>query len=221
MSNEEELMGEIIRLKKEIERLKSNSGSPNQGIIKKTAKIAGGITDQGILEKEVKKIDLSKGFNKEEVKSTTFFSVKGHPLEKEVVWRCSYCSIILTDVEKIEVNNRIYCEQCYRKEEHDLDKDSYKILLCILNGFISTSSFLEYSVGEITIQRIIGLPEDEIKKRVDELLEQGYLFLHGLFFTRLRVSSKGEEVLSAYNQIYRDDDINLVRERIRLMGRYR
>lgn len=216
MSNEEELIGEIVRLKKEIERLKTGSESPSQCMIKKTARVAGGMTDQGVLEKEIKKINLSKGFDREEVKSTTFFSIKGHPLN-ELVWRCSFCSIILTDFEKIEVNNKIYCEQCYREEEHDLDRDSYKILLCILNGFSSTSSFLEYLVGEVTIQKIAGLSEDEIEKRIEKLLEHGYLFLYGLFFKRIRVSSKGEEALAAYNQIYRDGDCNLVKDRIRNM----
>ena len=218
MDEPDELRGEIERLKKELALLKSQDTSLNQGMIKKTATVAGGMTNQGILEKEIKKIDLSKGFDTEEVKSTTFFSIKGHPLEKELVCRCSFCSIILTEEEKIEINNRVYCEKCYREEENDLDRDSYKILLCILSGFTSTSSVMEYLGHEVTIQRIAGLSEDEIEKRIEKLLEQGYLFLYGLFFKRIRVSSKGEEALAAYNQIYRDGDCNLVKDRIIDMG---
>ena len=218
MNNEEEMKGEIIRLKNEIERLRLENTGINQGMIKKKAEVAGEMTDIGIFEEEIKKIGFSKGFDREEVKVTSYFSVKGHRLEKEQVCRCSFCSIILTEGEKIEINNRVYCEKCYRKEEHDLDKDDYKILICILNGFTSTSSFMEYFGYVVTIQKITGLTKGEIDKKIEKLLDQGYLFLHGLVFKSIRVSSKGEEALAAYNQIYQDEDFKLVKERMRYVG---
>jgi len=218
MNNEEEMKGEIVRLKKEIERLRTENESPSQGMIKKKAEVAGDMTDIGIFEKEIKKIGLSNGFDREEVKLTTYFSVKGHRLEREKVCRCSFCSIILTEDEKIEVNNKVYCEACYRKEEHNLDKCDYKILVCISNGYTETSTFLEYFGYVVTIQKITGLTKGEIDKKIEELLDQGYLFLHGLIFREIRVSSKGEEALAAYNQIYQDEDLKLVKERMRYVG---
>lgn len=218
MSNEEEMKGEITKLKKEIERLRTENESPSHGMIKKKAEVAGDMTEQGILEKEIKKIDLSKGFDREEVKLTTYFSIKGHRLHKESVCRCSLCSIILTDFEKIEVNNRIYCEKCYRKEENDLDKDDYKILVCISKGYTETSTFLEHLGFVVTIQKITGLTKKEVNKKIEELLNRGYLFLHGLIFREIRVSSKGEEALAAYNQIYLDEDCSRVKNKIPLTG---
>jgi len=218
MNNEEEMKGEIIRLKKEIERLMLGNTGINQGMIKKKAEVAGEMTDIGIFEEEIKKIGFSNGFDREEVKVTSYFSVKGHRLEKEQVCRCSFCSLILTEGEKIEINNRVYCEKCYRKEEHDLDKDDYKILICILSDFTSTSSFMEYFGYVVTIQKITGLTKGEIDRKIEKLLGQGYLFLHGLVFKSIRVSSKGEEALAAYNQIYQDEDFKLVKERMRYVG---
>ncbi len=211
MSNEEELKGEIAKLKQEIENLKIQKENPSQGILKKSAKVAGDRTPDGFLEKEVKKIDLSKGFDKEEVKLTTYFSLRGHRLENNQVCRCSFCDIILTDFEKIEVNNKVYCEQCYRIKEHDLDKADYKILVCIYKGYRETSTFLESLGFAVTIMRITGLTKNEVNNKIDRLLEQGYLFLHGMIFKELRVSAMGEEALCGYHQIYLDEDCKRVK----------
>ena len=211
MNNEEELKGEIAKLKEEIERLKTENENQNQGMIKKKAVVAGEMTGEGILEKEVKKIDLSRGLDREEVQQTTFFSLRGHRLENNQVCRCSFCNIILTDFEKIEVNNKIYCEQCYRKEEHDLDKADYKILVCIYKGYRETSTFLESLGFVVTIMRITGFTKNVVNSRIDKLLEQSYLFLHGLIFRELRVSAKGEEALCGYHQIYLDEDCKRVK----------
>jgi hypothetical protein len=211
MINEEDLKGEIIRLKQEIERLKTENANPTQGMIKKKAVVAGEMTSEGILGKEVKKIDLSKGFDREEVQQITFFSLRGHPLDNTQVCRCSFCNLILTNFEKIEVNNKIYCEQCYRKEEHDLDKADYKILICIYNGYCETSTFLESLGFVVTIQRITGLTKKEVKTKIEKLLEQGYLFFHGMILRELRISSIGEEALCGYHQIYLDEDCKRVK----------
>ncbi len=214
MSNEEELKGEIARLKQEIERLKTENKSSNQGMIKKSAEVAGERSGEGVLGKEVKKIDLSKGFDKEEVRLTKYFSLRGHRLEKDQVCRCSFCNIVLTDFEKIEVNNRVYCEKCYRKEEHDLDKEDYKVLVCFSRGFTETSTIVEFLGFGVTIQRLTGLTKREADKKIEKLLDHGYLFIHGLILREIRVSSKGEEALTAYDQIYRDGDCNDVRNRV-------
>ena len=214
MNNEEKLKGEIIRLKQEIERLIMEKESPTQGMIKKKAVVAGEMTSEGILGKEVKKIDLSKGFDREEVQEITFFSPRGHRLDQSQVCRCSFCNIILTDFEKIEVNNKIYCEHCYRKEEHDLDKADYKILVCIYKGYRETSTFLEYFGFAVTLQRITGLTVKEVNDKMDKLLEKGYLFQHGMIFRELRVSAIGEEALAAYHQIYMDEDCKRVKNYI-------
>lgn len=214
MSSEEELKGKIARLKQEIERLKIENSGVGQTITKKSAEVAGERTEIGIFEEEIRRIGMSGGMDKEEVKITQYFSPKGRMLIKGKVWRCSSCNSILTEEEKIEANSRIYCEQCYRKE-HDVDKNDYKILVCIWRGFTETSTFLEAFGFTVTIQRVTGIPEKEAKKRVKKLLERGYLFFHGMFFRELRVSSKGEEALAAYNQIYRrDEDCNRVRNTI-------
>jgi hypothetical protein len=206
MDKEEELKGKILRLTQEIERLRIENMELNQGMVKKKAEVAGEMTDVGIFEEEVKKINLKDGFDTEEVKLTTYFSIKGHQLEKGKVCRCSFCSIILTVFEKIEVNNRIYCEKCYREEEHDLDKNDYKVLICIFNNYTKTSTILEYLGFAVTIQRLTGITKKEVEKKIENLLGKGYLFLHGIFFRKLRVSSLGEEALTAYNQIYKDED---------------
>jgi len=218
MNNEEEMKGEITRLKKEIERLRLENTGLNQGMIKKKAEVAGQMTDLGIFEEEIQKVGLANGFDKEEIKISSYFSMKGHRLEREKVCRCSFCSIILTEGEKIEVNNKIYCEACYRKEESDLDKDEFKVLVCVSCGFTSTSNFWEGMGCAVTIQRITGMSKAEAKRRIEKLLGKGYLFLHGLVFKELRVSSKGEAVLAAYNQIYRDADCNAVKDRVLYMG---
>ncbi len=218
MNNEEEMNGEITRLKREIERLRMENTGINQGMIKKKAEVAGNMTDIGIFEEEIKKMGFSGGFDREEVKVTNYFSVKGHGLEKGKVCRCSFCSLILTEGEKIEINNKIFCEKCYRTEEHDLDKNDYKILICILSGFTSTSPLMEYIGFAVTVQKITGIIKSEIDKKIEKLLEQGYLFLHGFIFKSIRISSKGEEALAAYNQIYQDEDCNRVKNKILLMG---
>lgn len=218
MSGEEELKTEIERLKKEIELLKLQSGSQSQGIVKKKVIVAGDRTKNGIFKKEMKKIDFSSGFDKEEVTVTSHFSVKGHRLEQEKVCRCSFCNLILTELEKIEIVNRIYCENCYRKEEHDLDKDDYKVLLCTSNGYTSTSSVLEYLGYVVTVQTMAGLPKYEVIKKLEKLLGSGHLFLYGLILKRIKISSKGEEAMSGYNQIYRDEDCELVKKRIDYCG---
>lgn len=214
MSNEEELKGEIAQLRQEIERLKMQKENPGQGMIKKKAVVAGDRSKEGILGKEVKKIDLSKGFDREEVQQISFFSTRGHRLDQNQVCRCSFCDIILTDFEKIEVNNKIYCEQCYRKEEHDLDKDDYKILVCFSRGITETSTIVEFLGFGITIQRMTGLTKKEADKKIEKLMKKGYLFTHGLILRDVRVSSKGEEALTAYDQIYRDGDCNSVKNRV-------
>jgi hypothetical protein len=214
MNDEEGLKGEIIRLKQEIERLKMQNENPTQGMIKKKAVVAGEMTGEGILGKEVKKIDLSEGFDREEVQQITFFSPRGHRLDQSQVCRCSFCNIILTDFEKIEVNNKIYCEHCYRTEEYDLDKAAYKILVCIYKGYRETSTFLESLGFVVTIQRITGLTIKDVNNNVNKLLEQGYLFLHGVIFRELRVSAKGEEALCGYHQIYHDEDCRRVKDYI-------
>ena len=211
MNREEELKGEIVRLNQEIERLKTENENPSQGFLKKSAKAAGDRTAGGILEKEMKEIDVSKGFDRKEVKFTTFFSLRGHRLDQNQVCRCSFCDVILTDFEKIEVNNKVYCEQCYRNEEHDLDKADYKILVCIYKGYRETSTFLESLGLAVTIQRITGLTHNEVNNKIDKLLEQGYLFLHGMIFRELRVSAIGEEALCGYHQIYLDEDCKRVK----------
>jgi hypothetical protein len=221
MTNEEELKQEIAKLKQEIDHLKLQREIPSQGMIKKKAVVAGEMTGEGILGKEVKKIDLSKGFDKEEVQLTTYFSLRGHRLDNTQVCRCSFCNIILTDFEKIEMNNKIYCEHCYRKEEHDLDKADYKILICIYKGYRDTSTFLEALGFVVTIQRITGLMKNEVNNKINKLLGLGYLFLHGLIFKSIRVTSIGEEALVAYNQIYRDEDCVLMNKRIKQIGAYR
>ena len=218
MNNEEEMKGEIVRLKKEIERMRLENTGINQGMIKKKAEVAGSMTDLGIFEEEIRKVGMANGFDKEEIKISSYFSMKGHRLEREKVCRCSFCSIILTEDEKIEVNNKVYCEACYRTEEHDLEKDEFKILVCVSSGFTSTSSFMESFGYEVTIQKITGLTKGEIDKKIEKLLGKGYFFLHGLVFKELRVSSKGEEALAAYNQIYQDEDFKLVKERMRYVG---
>ena len=216
--SEEELREEIARLKREIEQLRMGNADLNPGMVKKKAEVAGGITDTGIFNEEIKKTVFSNRFDSEEVRVTSYFSVKGHRLDKEKVYRCSFCGIILTENEKIEINNRIYCEECYREKEHDLDKDDYKILFCILNGLTSTSSFLEYFGYVVTIQRVTGIAKSDVESRIEKLLNQGYLFLHGTLFKSIRVSSKGEEALAAYSQIYRDADIKRVKERAMYSG---
>ena len=69
----------------------------------------------------------------------------------------------------------------------------------------------------VTIQKITGLTKSEIDNKIEKLLDHGYLFLHGFIFKSIRVSSLGEEALAAYNQIYRDEDCNRVKNKIQLM----
>jgi len=214
MNKEEELSDEIARLKQEIERLKAENEGLGHGMEKKKAVVAGGMTDIGIFETEVKKINMANGFDREEVKVTNYFTVKGHQLQKDQVLRCSFCSIILTTQEKIESNNKVFCEKCYRQEEHDLSKDEYKIMLCASRGFTSTSMLLESLGCAVTVQRITGLDKGEVTRMLDRLLSAGYLFRHGFFFKRIMVSSKGEEAMVAYGQIYRDKDCDVVRSRL-------
>lgn len=214
MNKEEEMSDEIARLKQEIERLKAENEGLGHGMEKKKAVIAGGMTDIGIFEEEIKKINMANGFDREEVKVTNYFSVKGHQLQMGQVLRCSLCSIILTAQEKIESNNKVYCEKCYRHQEHDLSKDEFKIMLCASHGFTSTSLFLESLGWAVTVQRITGLMKSEATKILDRLLKDGYLFQHGILFKKIRVSSKGEEAMVAYDQVYRDEDCDIVRNRI-------
>jgi len=218
MNKEEQLQNEISKLRQEIERLKSENEGLSHGIQKKRAEIAGEMTDLGIFEEEIRRVGMANGFDKEEIKVSSYFSLRGHKLERDGVCRCSFCSIILTEGEKIEMNNKIYCEKCYRKEEHDLQKDEFKVLVCAYSGFTSTSNFWEGMGCTVTIQSITGIPKVEAKKKVEKLLGAGYLFLHGILFKRLRVSSKGEEALAAYDQIYRDPDFKAVKDRLFCVG---
>jgi hypothetical protein len=214
VNKEEELSDEIARLKQEIERLKAENEGLGHGMEKKKAVVAGDMTDRGIFETEIKKIDMANGFDREEVKVTNYFSVKGHQLRMGQVLRCSFCSIILTAQEKIESNNKVYCEKCYRQEEHDMSKDEYKIMLCASHGFTSTSLLLESLGCAVTIQRLTGLTKNEAAKKLERLLDEGYLFQHGILFKKIRVSSKGEEAMVAYGQVYRDEDCDVVRSRL-------
>jgi len=211
---EENLKEEIARLREELEKLRRERANAGQ-MVKRKTEVAGGITDEGVFQEEVRRTVFSGGFEREEVKVTSYFSVRGHPLERDRIYRCSFCGIVLTEDEKIEVNKRVYCENCYRREEHDLERDDYKILICISRGITSTSLLLEHLGCGITIQRVTGITKEEVERRIRKLLERGYLFLHGLIFKELRISSKGEEALVAYRQIYRDPDILLVMERAR------
>ena len=213
MNNEEELKCEIARLKQEIERLKVENSGIGQTISKKTAEVAGERSEVGVFTEEIRRIGMSGGFDKEEVKVTQNFSPKGRMLVKGRVWRCIQCNSILTEVEKIESNNNIYCEKCYR-QIHDLDKDDYKLLLCVLNGHEDTSTFLEFFGFIVTLQRLTGLPKEMVNKKMRKLKELGYVFYHGLIFKHLRVSSEGEEALAAYNQVYLDRDMIDARNRI-------
>ena len=219
MDEIDELKAEIERLKSEIEFLRFQNTGQSQGIVKRKAEVAGSITDTGIFEEEVKKLDFSDGLNKEEVKLTTYFSVNGRRLEKEKVSRCSFCNLILTDAEKIEIKNRIYCEKCLRQKEHDLDKEDFKILLCISYGIASTSEIMEYLGFCVTIQKITGLDKTEVEQRVQKLFRSGYIYVQGFINKSARVTSKGEEGLAAFNQIYLDYDCNAVKQRIAMAGR--
>ena len=213
--SDKELKEEVELLKSEIQRLKMEKLAQSQGITKKNSQKAGDMTDVGVFEEEVSKTDFSNGFSKEQVKTVTFFSTKGHRLNKEKVYRCSICQGILTDTESIELNNRIYCENCYRKEINDLDKDDFKILLCIHKNFTTTSILLERLGIDITIQRVTGLTKSEIISKIQKLMDKGYLFYYGLIFKKIRLKSKGEEALIAYNQIYRrDEDCIMLKSRL-------
>jgi hypothetical protein len=134
-------------------------------------------------------------------------------LVKGKVWRCTQCNSILTKVEKIESNNNVYCEKCYRQNVHDLNKDDYKLLLCVSNGHVNTSTFLE-GLGIVTLQRLTGLTKEMVNKKMCKLKDLGYVFYHGIILRQLKVSSIGEEALAAYDQIYRDKDLDDVRYRI-------
>lgn len=214
MSSEEELKGEIARLKREIERLKIENSGVGQTITKKSAEVAGERSEVGIFEEEIRRIGISGGMEKEEVKITQYFSPKGRMLVKGKVWRCSQCNSILTEVEKIESNNNVYCEKCYREKIHDLDKDDYKLLLCISYGYTKTSTFLEGLGFIVSLQRLTGLRKEMVDKKMSKLMELGYVFYHGMVFRQLRISSAGEEALAAYNQVYCDRDMDDVRYRI-------
>lgn len=214
MSNEEGLKGEIARLKQEIERLKIENSGDGQTITKKSAQVAGERSELGIFEEEIRRIGMSGGMEKEEVKVTQYFSPKGRMLVKGKVWRCMQCNSILTEVEKIESNNNIYCENCYRQNVHDLDKDDYKLLFCVSNGHTDTSTFLEGLGLIVTLQRLTGITKEMVNKKMGKLKDLGYVFYHGIIFRQLRISSKGEEALAAYNQVYRDKDMDNVRYRI-------
>lgn len=214
MDEKDRLKLEVDRLSREIEYLRIQQLEQNQSMAKKRAEIAGPITDIGIFEEEIKKIGLETGFDKEEVKVISYFSVNGRMLDKEKVSRCYLCNLILTDAEKIEIKNRIYCEKCLREKEHDLDKDDFKILLCLFNGITSFSFLMENLGFSVTMMRVTGLVKTEIESRIEKLFNNGYLYLHGLIFKSIRVTSKGEEGLVAYNQIFHDQDINIVKERI-------
>lgn len=213
--NEEELKEEVELLKREIQHLKMEKLAQSQGITKKNSEKAGDMTDVGVFEEEISKTDFSNGFSKEKVKTVSYFSTKGHRLNREKVYRCSICKSILTDIESIEINNRIYCENCYRKKANNLDKDDFKVLLCIHNNFTSTSILLERLGIDVTIQRVTGLTKSEVINKLEKLMKKGYLFYYGLIFKKIRVKSKGEEALIAYNQIYQqDEDCNLVKSRL-------
>jgi len=214
MSSEDELKCKITRLKQEIERLKVENSGIGQTISKKSAEVAGERTEIGIFEEEIRRIGMSGGFDKEEVKVTHYFSPKGHMLIRGKVWRCTQCNSILTEVEKIESNNNIYCEKCYRQNVHDLDKDDYKLLLCVSNGHEDTSTFLEGLGLIVTLQRFTGLTKEKVNKKMCKLKKLGYVFYHGIILRHLRVSSKGEEALAAYDQVYCDRDMDDVRYRI-------
>ena len=71
--------------------------------------------------------------------------------------------------------------------------------------------FLESLGLAVTIMRITGLTKNEVNNKIDKLLDQGYLFLHGIIFKEMRVSSKGEEALCGYHQIYLDEDCKRVK----------
>lgn len=214
MNSEEELKGEIAKLKQEIERLKIKSSGVGQTITKKSAEVAGERSEVGVFTEEIRRIGMSSGMEKEEVKITQYFSPKGRMLVKGKVWRCTQCNSILTEVEKIESNNNVYCEKCYRQNVHDLDKDDYRLLLCISHGHTDTSTFLEGLGFIVSLQRLTGLTKEKVNKKMWKLKDLGYVFYHGIIFRQLRVSSKGEEALAAYAQVYRDRDLDDVRYRI-------
>jgi hypothetical protein len=208
MNNEEELKNEIARLRQEIERLKIENSGVGQTMTKKSAEVAGERSEVGVFTEEIRRVGMSGGFEKEEVKITQYFSPKGRMLVKGEVWRCTQCNSILTEVEKIESNNNVYCEKCYRQNIHDLDKDDYKLLLCVSNGHVNTSTFLEGLGLIVTLQRLTGLPKEMVNRKICKLKDLGYVFYHGIIFRHLRVSSKGEEALAAYDQVYRDKDLD-------------
>jgi hypothetical protein len=214
MSSEEELKGEIARLKQEIERLKHGNKGVGQALKKRSIEAAGERSEVGFFTEEVRSIGMSDGMEKKELKITQYFSPKGRMLVKGKVWRCVQCNTILTEVEKIDSNNNVYCEKCYRQNAHDLDKDDYKLLLCVSNHHTGTSTFLEGLGLIVTLQRLTGITKEMVKKKMCKLKDLEYIFYHGIIFRQIRVSSKGEEALAAYAQVYRDRDLDDVRYRI-------
>jgi DNA-directed RNA polymerase subunit RPC12/RpoP len=177
-------------------------------IIKKREEIAGSVEDS--FEKEIKITEISEGINKEEIRTVVFFSKDGRRLDRNDVYRCSSCGNLLVREEKIELRNRIFCQSCI-ESIYGLDKDDYKLMLCISHGIVHSTILF----GFPTIQRISGIEKGEVKRRIRRLLDSGYLFRNGIF--SLRLTSKGEEAFYAFSQICKDGDCELLVKRIKAL----
>lgn len=161
--------------------------------------IAGERTDEAIISKTVRQLDLPSKHRK--IEYGPFFCKNcGNRISKENITRCCHCNALLCENCRILYLKRVHCLECM-KEEHgiSLDKPDYKILLCISNEITSPKK----------IFRLTGIKTDEVKKKIDVFMDR-YLTrkptrLIERIFPKLRLTDLGNDALAVFDEVYGED----------------
>lgn len=160
--------------------------------------IAGGITDEPIISRTVRQVDLPSKHRK--TVYGPFFCKCGNRISKENIARCCHCKALLCENCRILYLKRVHCLECL-KEEHgiSLEKPDYKMLLCISNGIVSPKQ----------IFRITGIKADDVKEKIDAFMDS-YLTrkptrLIERIFPKLKLTDLGRDALGVFDAIYGED----------------
>ena len=99
-------------------------------------------------------------------------------------------------------NQQNICKECL-KNIRPLSKPTYKILLAILNNIDNQKK----------IHDLTKIPKDDLRDSMIFLKENGYIMRKGL--SGYKISESGANILTAYKQVYNEEDITSLELEIR------
>lgn len=161
--------------------------------------------ENGVLRKVKKTTDLENLHQKEE--HHLYFCNCGTQINPDTVEQCSKCESIICERCKVVIDGRTLCRNCTDEEYHNLDENDFKILLTIKTGIYKPSKIAQ--ILQIEKQEV----EDRLTRMKNPILAKKTIL--GLFKTT-HLNPQGEKTVEAYSQVYKDQEIKELKEKLQI-----